>query len=241
MSGHSHFATIKRKKEIEDQKRGKIFSKLGRMISITAKEGSDPEMNPRLRQAIEEAKKFNMPKNNIERAIKKGAGELEGEILEEVSYEVLGPNGISLIVNGITDNKNRTLLEVKQALQKHNYKLANEGSVKWAFEHNGIIIVQARKDKDELEMKVIEAGAEDTKWINHDGQDFLEIKTKPDELDKVKKDLEEYRIKIESASLDWIAKEGIDVPEANKEKYENLFEELDDNDDIQVIYSNLKI
>jgi len=117
MSGHSHFATIKRKKEIEDQKRGKAFSKLGRMISIMAKEGSDPEMNPRLRQAIEEAKKFNMPKNNIERAIQKGAGELEGEMLEEVSYEALGPNGISLIINGITDNKNRTLLEVKQALQ----------------------------------------------------------------------------------------------------------------------------
>ena len=245
MSGHSHFATIKRKKEVEDQKRGKTFSKLARIISIVAKEGSDPDMNPKLRQALDEAKKFNMPKDNIERAIKKGTGELGGETLEEVLYEALGPGGISVILEGITDNKNRTLLDVKQILQKNNCKLADEGSVKWAFEHKGIalIVLQEQthgKSKDDIEMAAIDAGAEDVRVYQEPEGDVIEVVTSIESLEKTKETLEKQGIKIESSTLGWLAKEEMDVSQQDKEKCEKLFEELDDNDAIQEIYSNLK-
>lgn len=135
MSGHSHFHSIKYKKAITDAKRGKIFSKLSRQISIAAKEkGGDPDTNPALRTAIEKAKEFNLPKDNIERAIKKGTGELAGETLEEVLFEAYGPGGIAIIIEGITDNKKRTLNEIKQILNQHNSKLVGEGGVRWLFE-----------------------------------------------------------------------------------------------------------
>jgi len=246
MSGHSHFATIKRKKEVEDQKRGKIFSKMARIISVTAKEGGDPNMNPRLRQALDEAKKFNMPKDNIERAIKKGTGELAGEAFEEVLYEVLGPGGVSIILEGITDNKNRTLLEVKQVLQKNNCKLADEGSVKWAFEHKGIavIIMQDQsegKSKDDIEMAAIDAGAEDVRVYKEPEGDIVEIVTSIEGLEKAKETLEKEDIKIESSTLGWLAKEELEVSEQDKKKCEKVFDELDDNDAIQEVYSNLRI
>lgn len=245
MSGHSHFATIKRKKEVEDQKRGKIFSKLARIISIVAKEGSDPNTNARLRQALDEAKKFNMPKDNIERAIKKGTGELSGEALEEVLYEVLGPGGVSVILEGITDNKNRTLLEVKQILQKNNCKLADEGSVKWAFEHKGIAVIAIQgqtegKSKDDIEMAAIDAGAEDVRVYQEPEGDIIEVITSIEGLEKTKEALEKNGIKIESSTLGWLAKEEMEVSQQDKAKCEKLFEELDDNDAIQEIYSNLR-
>lgn len=238
MSGHSHWATIKRGKELEDKKRGKIFSKLTRMILVAAKEGSpDPQTNPKLRMAIEKAKEANMPKDNIERAIKKGTGELEGDKLEEVSFEAFGPNGIAVIITGITDNKNRTLGDVKKILNDHNGKLAGEGSVKWLFERKGSIVVNSESNKEEMEMKVIEAGADDMSWDNN----TLYIYTKPEELDNVKKKLEEQNIKTESASLEWVAKEEINLDEKQKASCEKLFEALDENDDIQDIYSNIKL
>lgn len=249
MSGHSHWHGIRHKKELEDKKRGKIFSKLSRMIQVAAKEGADPETNPKLRQALEEAKSFNMPKENIERAIKRGIGELEGAKLEEVIYEGFGPGGIALIIEGITDNKNRTLNEIKQILQKHNGKLANPGAVKWMFERKGVITINLKeqvlnptdlsKAKEELELKAIESGAEDINW--HKTEDVLEIYTKPEQLEKVKKNLEARRIKIEAASLGWVPKEEIDLPKQEQEKCEKLFSELDENDAVQNIFSNLKI
>jgi YebC/PmpR family DNA-binding regulatory protein len=243
MSGHSHYKTIKRVKEAQDMKRGKIFSKISRMISVAAREGADPEMNPKLRQALEEAKAVNMPKENIERAIKRGIGEIEGAKLEEVSYEAFGPGGIALIIEGITDNKNRTLTEVKQILQKYGGKLAESGSVKWLFERKGTITInpntQNQMTKEDLELKAIEAGADDIYW--HKTQDLLDIYTKPEELDKVKKNLEIQGIKIESATLDWVAKDPIEVNEKDRENLNKLFEELDENDAVQDIYSNLKV
>jgi len=243
MSGHSHWAGIKHKKGLADQKRGKIFSKLSREISVAAKEkGGSPETNPSLRIAIEKAKKFNMPKDNVERAIKKGTGELKGVKLESVVFEAYGPGGIALIIEGITDNKNRTFSEIKQALTQHNGKLANEGSVKWLFERKGCIIVnresqsETLKDKEKLELAAIESGAEDVRWYN----DFLSIYTKPDELEKIKKKLEEKDIQVETVSLDWVAKEEIEVDEKAKEACEKLFEALDENDAVQEIYSSLK-
>ena len=239
MSGHSHYSTIKHKKGLEDQKRGKIFSKLTKQIFIAVKEkGGDPEANPSLRLAIERAKEFNMPKDTIERAIKKGTGELEGEKLEEVMYEAYGPGKIAIIIEGITDNKNRTLGEIKIIFKNNNGKLADTGSVKWMFERRGAIIInneETKIDKEELELKAIEAGADDIYW--HD--DVLDIYTKPEELEAVRKNLEGQGIKAESVSLDWVAKEVVEINEKEKESAEKLFEVLDENDAVQNIYSNL--
>ena len=234
MSGHSHFATIKHKKGIADEKRAKAFSKMARVIIITAKEGgSDPNTNSKLRIAIDQAKQLNMPKDKIERSIKKGTGELEGEKLESVTFEAYGPNNIAIILEGITDNKNRTLAEVKKILTQYHGKLAGEGSVKWMFERKGIIIINDKSE--DLELVAIEAGAEDI--LEQD--DFVIVYTKPEELEDVKKNLQEKNIKIESSSLDWVAKELIEVDDKNS--LEKLFEVLEDNDDIQNLYSNLKL
>jgi YebC/PmpR family DNA-binding regulatory protein len=185
MSGHSHFASIKHKKAITDAKRGKIFSKLSRQVSVAAKEkGGDPDTNPALKVAIQRAKEFNLPKENIERAIKKGTGELEGAKLESVLFEAYGPGGIAIIVEGITDNKNRSLGEIKQILNQNGGKLVGEGGVRWMFE---------RKVREE-----------------------------------------------EPGSLEWVAKQEIELPEKDKEACQKLFEALDENETVQEIYSNLK-
>jgi len=243
MSGHSHAKTIKHDKEIADQKRGNIFSKFARQISLAVRDkGSNPETNSSLRFAIERAKSFNMPKENIERAIKKGTGELAGENLEKILFEAYGPGDIAIIVEGITDNKNRALGEIKNIINDYNGKLVGEGSVKWMFERRGLITItlnnetQNPKTKEELEMKTIEAGADDIYWQD----DLLEIYTKPEDLEKVKKNLEAQNIKIESALLGWLAKEEIAVDAKDKERAEKLFNALDDNEAVQEIYSNLK-
>lgn len=238
MSGHSHFKTIKAHKEVADAKKGKIFSKMGRLISIAVKEGGgDPITNSKLRLAVEQAKKFNMPKENIERSIKKGTGELVGEKLEEVSFEGFGPGGIALIVEGITDNKNRTLGEIKTILNQNNGKLAGEGAVRWMFDKKGAITVNCSAEKkDELELLAIEIGAEDVFW--HDN--LLDIYTKPEDLEKIKKEIEEKQIKIETAVLEWVAKEEVEVSEKEKTSSQKLFEALDESDDVNDIYSNLK-
>ena len=243
MSGHSHFSTIKHKKAITDAKRGKIFSKMARQILVAAKEkGGDPETNSNLRMVIEKAKSLNMPKDNIDRAIKKGTGELEGEKLEEVIYEAYGPGGIAIIIEGITDNKNRTLSEVKQVLTARQGKLADAGSVKWMFERKGGIALSPEQtlSKDDLEMKVIEAGAEDFVWRQAEDGARLEVHTKVEDLESVKKQLEEQGVKVDDASLDWTAKETIELDEKQRGVSEKLFEELDENDAVQEIYSNLQ-
>lgn len=246
MSGHSHAKTVKRVKDANDAKRGKIFSKLSRLISVAAKQGTDPETNTKLRQALDEAKRFNMPKDNVEKAIKRAVGELgEGEKLEEVLYEGLGPDGVTLILEGITDNKNRTLVEVRQILQKHNCKLADEGSVKWLFKQKGIITVslanQEETTKDTLELKAIDAGAEDVRWHKVENEDTIEIITNIEDLEKTKQNLERAGVKIETATLGWLAKDEIEAKDKDKAACEKLFEDLDESDAIQEIYSNLKV
>lgn len=244
MSGHSHYSSIKHKKSIEDEKRGKIFSKMARMISVAAKEGTDPASNSKLRRALEEARSFNMPKSNIEKAIKKGEGTPEEGKLEEINYEAFGPGGIAIIVEGITDNKNRTLSEIKNILQKYNGKLAESGSVKWLFKRKGVITINPNDqtpmtEKEDLEMKVIEAGAEDIFW--HVDENLLDIYTETEDLEKVKKNLENQGVKFESTSLDWIAKDSVEIAQKDKQSLEKLFEELSENDAVQDIYSNLKV
>lgn len=238
MSGHSHFKTVAATKNANDAKKGKIFSKLGRVITVAVKNnGPDIASNIQLKAAIEKAKEFNMPKENIERSIKKGTGELAGENLEEISFEGFGPGGIAIIIEGITDNKNRTLGEIKGTLSQYGGKMAGEGAVKWMFDRRGIVIIDCEgESKEELELLVIEAGAMD--FCQYDK--ILEVYTKPEELETVRKILEEKKLKIESTSLGWIAKEGIIVADKDKEKAQKLFEALDENDAIQNIYSNLK-
>jgi YebC/PmpR family DNA-binding regulatory protein len=242
MSKHSHWAKIKRKKEISDKKRGQMFSKVLRMISVAAKNGRDPETNSALRLAIEKAKEFNLPKETIERAIKKGSGEETAQALEEVLYEAYGPGKIAILIESITDNKNRAFNEIKKILEAHNGKLVTPGSVKWLFERKGSLIVDCKaqiedfKDKEKLEMAAIESGAEDLRWSD----ESLEIYTKPEDLEIVKSNLEKRGIKIDSSSLDWVAKEEIKVNEEDKTNAERLFEDLDESEEVQEIYSNLK-
>ena len=246
MSGHSHSKTIKREKNITDQKRGQMFSKLARVISVAVKEGGpNPETNNKLKVAMEQAKQINMPKENIERAIKQATGEAEGANLEGVIFEAYGPGGTAMIIEGITDNRKRTQGEIKQILSRGGGKLVGEGSVKWMFERKGCITINFQllisnsqfKNKEELEIAVIEAGAEDIYWR----EELLDVYTKPDELEKVKRNLEEKGIQTESASLDWVAREEVPVEENIKETCRGLFEALDENDAVQEIYSNIKL
>ncbi len=243
MSGHSHWHSIKHTKAVEDKKRGKIFSKISRIITMVAREkGADPEINPKLKLAIEKAKEFNVPKENIERAIKRGTGQEKGTKLEEFTLEAYGSGKTAIIIEGITDNKNRTLSEIKHILDSQDGKLASEGSVRWLFARKGVIIVNQKskiknqKEKEDLELIAIEAGAEDIFWHN----DKLDIYTKIEELEKVKKNLESQGIIIKSASLDWAPKETIEIEDLKiKENLNKLFEILDEQDDVQDIYSNL--
>ena len=238
MSGHSHWHSIKYKKGIADAKKSKVFSKIAREITVTAKEsGGDPNFNPKLRLAVEKARSFNMPADNIERSIKKGTGEIEGAVLENINLEAYGPGGITIIIEGITDNKNRALAEIKQILNQNGGKLVGEGAIKWMFERKGVLIIDSQlKNKDELEMAAIEAGAENIYW--HDN--FLDVYTKPEELELVKKGLENKGIKLDSVSLDWVAKENIEINKEGREAAEKLFSLLDENDAVQEIYSNFK-
>jgi YebC/PmpR family DNA-binding regulatory protein len=244
MSGHSHARTIKHQKNITDQKRGQMFSKMARVISVAVKEGGpNPETNNKLKVAMEQAKQLNMPKDNIERAIKQATGGGEEANLKEVIFEAYGPGGIAIIIEGITDNKNRALGEIKQILNQNNGKLVGEGGVKWMFERKGCLIVDLKlqienlQNREKLEMIAVEAGAEDLYW--HD--DVLDVYTKIEELEKVKKNLEEKGIKTESVSLDWVPKEEIALGEKQKESCQKLFEALDENEAVQEIYSNMKL
>ena len=238
MSGHSHAKTVKSTKDAADAQRSKIFSKMAGEISIAAKGGGDPAANPRLRMAMERARSVNMPTANIERAIKRGTGEEKETALEEILFEGYGPGGIAVLVEGITDNKNRTLGEIKQAFEKNQGKLAGEGAVRWMFERRGAMSMPpSDKTKEQLELLSIETGAQDTYW-REDG--MLEVYTDPTKVEQVKKALEEKGILIESAALQWIPKERISISQKDREEAEKLFLALDESDTVQEIYANIK-
>jgi len=238
MSGHSKWSQIKHKKGISDVKKGKIFSKLARIITIAARDkGGNPQTNSSLRLAAEKARSFNMPQENIERAIKKGLGEIEGVKFEDFLIEAYGPEGVALIIEGLTDNKNRTISEIKYLFSEHNGKLAQSGSVLWLFERRGqIIIPRGTQTKEELELAAIDAGAEDLNWVDEEN---LEIYTKPEDLEKTKKNLEKNNLPISEASLVWSPKNKIKLTgEKSREQLEKLLDDLDEHDDVNEIYSN---
>ncbi len=240
MSGHSKWSTIKHKKAAQDAKRGKIFTKLIKEITVAARlGGGDPAANPRLRAAIEAAKAQNMPKNNIERAIKKGTGELEGVSYEEVTYEGYGPGGVAVLVETITDNRQRTVAEVRHIFAKRGGSMGEPGSVAWIFEKKGLIVIEKSKvDEDTLMDVALEAGAED---IQDSGTEW-EIETRPENLEKVKKALEDADIEILSAEVSMVPSNTIDIQdEKQAEQLMKLMNALEDNDDVQHVYANFDI
>lgn len=239
MSGHSKWSQIKHKKAAEDKKKGAVFSKIAAAITIAAREsGGDPSTNFKLRLASDKAREVNMPQANIERAIKKGTGEASGATIEEVSCEGFGPEGVAVICEGATDNKNRTLSEIKQIFSEFGGKIASEGAVAYQFEPKGIISITMPKDKDELELELIDAGAEDFE----EAEGRLIIYTSPAGFGRVRKLLLEKGIKIDSAELAKEAKNLIKIE--NKEiakKILNLAEALEGHQDILSVYSNFDI
>lgn len=236
MSGHSKWATIKRKKAALDAKKGKIFTKLIKEITIAARHGGgDPEGNPRLRLAIDNAKAANMPAENIERAIKKATGELEGATYYEVIYEGYGPGGVALMVEAATDNKNRTVAEIRHIFSRNGGSLGESNSVAWMFERKGIITVKREgKSEDEMLEIILEAGADDLQTE----EEFFEVTTSLESFDKVRKALAEKKLNIENASLQWVAKNHISVNGEDAEKLMKLIESLEDCDDVQNVFTN---
>lgn len=241
MSGHSKWHSIKHKKAKEDAKRGNIFGKISRNIIVAVREGggSNPRDNMALANAIAKAKEFNMPQNNIERAIKKGTGEIEGENYETILYEGYGPGGIAIIIEVMTENRNRTASDIRNILNKYNGTLGESGSVSWQFERKGIIIVEKSeiKDEEEFMLNVIDMGAED---IDED-DDIYEIKVPPVEFIKVKEALEKNNIKIRSSEAGLIPKSTIKLSKEESAKALKLINALDEHNDVQNVNSNLEI
>ena len=237
MSGHSHWSGIKQRKGVNDAKRGKIFTKFGKLVTIAARDGGGKiESNFQLRMAVDRAREMNMPKENIERAIKRGTGEIKGAMIEEILYEAVGPGELMLLISCTTDNKNRTVSEVKTILTKNNSKLGEKGSAMWNFEQVGSISIDAEnKDPDELEMQAIEAGAKDT--ILEDG--VLNIITDQKDFARVRESLTKEKLKILDSGLIYLPKTTITTDEKTRETCESLMELLDDHDDVSEIYSNL--
>jgi YebC/PmpR family DNA-binding regulatory protein len=241
MSGHSKWSSIKHKKGAADAKRGKLFSKLARAIIVAAREGGpDPAGNLALANAVEKARSYSMPKENIERAIARGSGtDSDAQAYETVVYEGYGPNGVALIVEALTDNRNRTAAEVRHAFDKNDGNLGGSGAVAWLFERRGVILVAADgADEDELTLAAAEGGADD---VTRDGSTF-QVTSAPEALVTVREAIEEAGIPIESAELTMVPKTTIEVAdESAAKKVLRLIDALEENDDVQDVYANFDI
>jgi YebC/PmpR family DNA-binding regulatory protein len=240
MSGHSKWATIKRKKAAVDAKRGKTFTKYIKEITIAARMGGgDLEANPRLRTAVAGAKSVNMPADNIDRAIKKGTGELPGVSYEEATYEGYGPGGIAILVDCLTDNRNRTTGEVRHILTKHGGRMAEAGAVQWMFHSLGSITVPKRAvDEDTLLGLALDAGADD---VSLDDPEVFEVTTTPHQFEAVKKAIEAKGIPVASAEIGKVAQSTITLAEKDAEQALRLMEALEEHDDVQRVSSNLDV
>ncbi|PIR93450.1 YebC/PmpR family DNA-binding transcriptional regulator [Candidatus Falkowbacteria bacterium CG10_big_fil_rev_8_21_14_0_10_43_10] len=241
MSGHSKWATTKRHKAVIDAKRSSIFTKLGNNITIAARKGGDPELNFSLRMAIEKARSFNMPKENVERAVKRGTGELGGATVEELTYEGFGPAKAGFIIEVLTDNKNRAGAEIRHLLAKHGGALGASNSVSWNFNRLGVIRIAAENlqniSHDELELELIEAGADDIL----PKEEGLAVLTNIENLKNIKKLLDDKNIKTESAEIEYIAKDEKKLGDEDKEKVEQFIEALEENEDVSNYYTDVTL
>ena len=236
MAGHSKWSTIKRKKGALDQKRGKIFSTISKEITVSSRlGGKDIDSNPRLRQAVKKAKSLNMPNSNIEKAIKKGVGELDNVIIEEVSYEGYGPFGVAILIEAITDNKNRTVADIRHALSKFGGSLGQAGSVSWNFERTGIILI----DKNQIsENDIFEFSVENDCLEFFEDEDCFRLHFNSNDLYSKLDILENLNISVDSSFLAHVAKDEIKLSKDENEKVENLLDFLEELEDIQNVFSN---
>jgi YebC/PmpR family DNA-binding regulatory protein len=239
MSGHSKWSTIKRKKAATDSKRGKLFTKLIKEITVAARAGGgDPDANPRLRSAITSAKAENMPNDNIDRAVKKGTGELEGVSYEEVFYEGYGPGGAAVLVESLTDNRNRTVADVRHLFNKAGGSMGEAGCVAWMFEKKGFFVVEkSNTDEETLMDAVLDAGAEDIK----DEEDTFEVVCPPKSFEAVKKALDDKNLPYVLAELTMVPQNTLNLEEKHAEQMLRLMDSLEDSDDVQKVYSNFDI
>ena len=241
MSGHSKWSSIKHKKGAADAKRGKLFSKLSRAIIVAAKEGGgDPAGNLALQNAIEKARSYSMPKDNIERAIARGSGaESDAQAFETVVYEGYGPNGVAVIVEALTDNRNRTASEVRHAFDKNDGNLGTSGAVAWLFERRGVVLVDAdRFDEDEVMLAAAEGGADD---VERDGSSFR-VTSAPESLTAVREAIEAAGIEVDSSELTMVPKTTVNLDdEGAAKKTLRLIDALEENDDVQEVYANFDI
>ena len=240
MSGHSKWSTIKHKKGAADAKRGKIFTRILKEMTVAARlGGGDPAGNPRLRAAVAEAKAANMPKDNIDRAIKRGTGEIEGVTYEEITYEGYGPGGVAIIVEALTDNTNRTTPEIRHMFEKHGGNFGTPGSVKFQFEKKGYFAIEKKTVSEDKLMEVaLDAGADD---LQTDDPEIFEVYTAPSSFEAVRQALEENKIATVEAKLDMIPSTYVAVDEQKSKQIMKLLESLDDHDDTQNVWSNFDI
>jgi YebC/PmpR family DNA-binding regulatory protein len=239
MSGHSKWSTIKHKKAAKDAKKGRLFTKLIKEITVAARVGGgDINSNPRLRTAVITARTNSMPGDNIERAIKKGTGELEGVSYEEIQYEGYGPGGAAILAQVLTDNKNRTVSEIRRLFAKHGGNLGETGCVAWMFDKRGVITVEKSQiEEDRLMGLVLEAGGEDVK----DEGDLFEVVTQPEDFERVKETLDREKVGLASAQITMVPKNTVTVDEKHVEQILKLTEELEDHDDVQNVSANFDI
>jgi YebC/PmpR family DNA-binding regulatory protein len=238
MSGHSKWATIKHKKAATDAKRGQLFTKLIKEITIAARGGGKPENNPRLRVAIERAKEASMPADNIERAVKKGTGELEGVSYEDITLEGYGPGGVAIFVEGVSDNKNRTTSEVRTIFSKNGGNMAGAGSVAWMFEKKGYIVINKSSiDEEKLMGIALDAGTED---LIVEDENYA-IKTAPADFFKVKKAIDDNKIPTDDAEITLLPKSTVKVAGDEARKVLNLVDAIEEHEDVQHVYANFDI
>lgn len=238
MSGHSKWSTIKRQKGAADAKRGQLFTKLGREIAVAARSGADPEANARLRLAIRRARDASMPLDTIDRAIKRGAGAGEGENYQEVTYEGYGPHGVAVLVDALTDNRNRSAAEIRAAFNRGGGNLGESGSVRWLFDSKGEILVSLDgTEADEVALLAIDTGAED---VQVDG-DTIAIYTAPSEVEEVRGALETAGLQVLESQVAMVPKTSVELDQAGAEQAFRLIERLEDLDDVQAVYSNVDV
>lgn len=239
MSGHSKWSTIKRKKAATDAKRGQLFTKIARELTVTARQsGGDPDVNFRLRLVIDRAKQANMPKDSIERAIKRGTGEIKGEAFEEIRYEGYGPHGVALILDALTDNRNRAVADIRHLLTRSGGSLGETGSVIWLFDQKGLIIIEADgEEAEEFALQAIDAGADDVRIENG----LVEIYTQPAGFQEVKETLEREGVPFSSAEITMVPKTLTRLGEKETIQIMHLVEALEELEDVQEVYSNLDI